>query len=124
MAVFDVLESVMVSYLERHERWLTEILEKNDIDWLAAVDFHRSEISLLQAERLAHLIVTMFVGAFLFASFAMAVFLTSWATLLLTLILMGLFIGYIRHYFLLENGLQRIYEIGRKLEGRARSVLK
>jgi hypothetical protein len=58
----------------------------------------------------------MFVGLFLLMSFAMIIAWPNIATLITGVILLVLFAAYIRHYFLLENGLQRLYELGLKME--------
>jgi hypothetical protein len=115
----------MISYLRRHEAWAKKTIEKKDgVDWADAIRFHRAEVSVLQSERLAHLIVTMFVGLFLLVSFALVILMPRWETLFVGGTLLILFIAYIRHYFLLENGLQRLYELGLKIEDRKKSEVK
>ena len=106
----------MISYLLRHEAWAKKVIESGDIDWNDALLFHRAEISVIQSERIAHLIVTMFVGLFLMVSFSLAIIMPRWETVSVSAILLFLFAAYIRHYFLLENGLQRLYELGLKME--------
>lgn len=74
------------------------------------------QIGFFQHERLIHLIVTV-----LFALMTILVFLLAvtnfapWTGVLLLLLLM-LLIPYIRHYWLLENGTQKLYQYYDKLE--------
>lgn len=74
------------------------------------------QIGFFQHERLIHLIVTV-----LFALMTVLVFLfamtefTLWTGVLLLLLLV-LLIPYIRHYYLLENGTQKLYQYYDKLE--------
>jgi hypothetical protein len=74
------------------------------------------QIGFFQHERLIHLIVTV-----LFALMTMLVFLlamtnfTPWTGVLL-LLLLALLIPYIRHYWLLENGTQKLYQYYDKME--------
>ncbi len=70
-----------------------------------------TEISFWQHERLIHLLVTI-----LFALLTMAVLLTSlfypsWGLLALFVMLLILLIPYIRHYYILENGVQKLYTL-------------
>lgn len=74
------------------------------------------QIGFFQHERLIHLIVTV-----LFALMTILVFLLTvtnfslWAGVLL-LLLLALLIPYIKHYWLLENGTQKLYQYYDKLE--------
>lgn len=74
------------------------------------------QIGFFQHERLIHLIVTV-----LFALMTILVFLlamtnfTPWTGVLL-LLLLALLIPYIRHYWLLENGTQKLYQYYDKME--------
>jgi hypothetical protein len=73
------------------------------------------QIQFFQHERLVHLLVTLlfallFVGTTLFFT----VFPT-FPLLLLDLLFLILLVPYIRHYYLLENGTQRLYRLQDKL---------
>ncbi|MGN0538190.1 MAG: hypothetical protein ACI4M3_09470 [Acutalibacteraceae bacterium] len=74
-----------------------------------------TEISFWQHERLIHLLVTI-----LFALLTMMVLLTSlfcpsWGLLALFIMLLVLLIPYIRHYYILENGVQKLYTLYEKI---------
>lgn len=74
------------------------------------------QIGFFQHERLIHLVVTV-----LFALMTILVFLVAmtnfalWTGVLLLLLLV-LLIPYIKHYYLLENGTQKLYQYYDKLE--------
>ena len=71
-----------------------------------------TKIAYFQHERLIHLMVTLAFAAFLlFSIFCLFVlpfeFLV--AGVLLTLIFFGLTVGYVIHYYFLENSVQKMY---------------
>ena len=71
-----------------------------------------TKISYFQHERLIHLMVTLAFAAFLlFAIFCLFVLPVEFlvAGILLTLIFFGLTIGYVMHYYFLENSVQKMY---------------
>lgn len=98
----------MTDYMKQMDELLSAEKAQTDYEKLRAE--HLIQIQFFQHERLIHLIVTC-----LFAVMAIAVFLTllfvfSIGLLLLFGALMVLLIPYIRHYYFLENGVQRMYE--------------
>ena len=98
----------MTDYMKQMDELLSAEKAQTDYEKLRAE--HLIQIQFFQHERLIHLSVTC-----LFAVMAIAVFLTllfvfSIGLLLLFGALMVLLIPYIRHYYFLENGVQRMYE--------------
>lgn len=83
-----------------------------------------TQIHFFQHERLIHLIVTVLFALITIMTFV-AVMLTFsiWAVVLLTLLLV-LLIPYIRHYYILENGTQKLYHYYDALEGFVRQEKK
>ena len=84
--------------------------EDEDIDWEDEARKHLVEIAFFAHERFIHLIVTV-----LFALMSIMVFLYAFSNFsipiaLLILMLLVLLIPYIKHYFLLENSVQDMYE--------------
>ncbi len=113
----------MKKYLKRTEElleYLTRLSESGE-PMKERVEKEKAEllvqIGFFQHERLIHLIVTA-----LFAIMTILVFLLAvtrfelWVGVLLALLLV-LLIPYIRHYWLLENGTQKLYFYYDKLEG-------
>jgi hypothetical protein len=73
-----------------------------------------TKILYFQHERLIHLMVTLAFAAFLLFEIACLFFLPSaflYAGILLTLIFFGVTIGYVMHYYLLENSVQEMYHM-------------
>lgn len=66
-------------------------------------------ISIFQHERLIHLLVTLFFSGMGIAALIAGVALENLLFLVLFLIILVLDIFYIRHYYILENGIQRLY---------------
>ena len=72
-----------------------------------------TKISYFQHERLIHLMVTLAFAAFLlFSIFCLFVLPVEFlvAGILLTLIFFGLTIGYVMHYYFLENSVQKLHD--------------
>ncbi len=74
------------------------------------------QIGFFQHERLIHLIVTVLFALMTISVFLLAVTNFSLWTGVLLLLLMALLIPYIKHYWLLENGTQKLYQYYDKLE--------
>lgn len=97
------------------KNYITYIESKNLIDLdEAQKEKLRAEmlvqIGFFQHERLIHLIVTIAFAVFtLISIFACAAWPDS-LIFLLTGIFMILLIAYIRHYYILENGVQKLYK--------------
>ena len=85
------------------------------------------EIGFWQHERLIHLMVTILFALLTMAVFILLLFYHSWGVLALLGALLVLMIPYIRHYFILENGVQTLYvfyeELTRREKADATSVI-
>ena len=71
-----------------------------------------TKIAYFQHERLIHLMVTLAFASFLlFEIFSLFILPSSflYAGILLVLIFFGLTVGYIMHYYFLENSVQQMY---------------
>lgn len=103
----------------QHEAYVEEVLSKagtnEELERLKAL--HEKKLSWLMHERLVHLIV-LFITVIL-ALFAMGLLLflpeTLPASLPLFMIVFVLLIFYVRHYFFLENTVQRWYMIDERI---------
>lgn len=106
----------MYEYLKKHESFMLQALKDSstDLNWLST--YHQTQILLMQHERLVHLLITLFF-TFLFLCSSISTFCAPMPLLfLLDLILLITLLFYIRHYYRLENGLARWYEIYTELE--------
>ena len=68
-----------------------------------------TQIQFFQHERLVHLIVTVTFAILTFGAVACSLFMPGPGVLLLTVLLLVLLVPYIRHYYILENGVQKLY---------------
>jgi len=97
-------------YMKRHEKLITEFLKGQwDIDFFKK--YHKEQIEIIQHERLIHLLVTLFFGLFFLISVLFAVVFEKLAILSLAAVFLILLIPYILHYYRLENGVQKWYNI-------------
>lgn len=84
--------------------------EEEDINWEEEMKKHLIQIAFFAHERFIHLIVTVTFAILAFLVFLYTINNFSISMLLLIAALMILLIPYIRHYFLLENSVQDMYE--------------
>ena len=110
----------MIAYLKEHENYEKKMLEKNlsRSELQSLLTHHNKQIQWMQHERLAHLIVMLFVCLFMLLSLGFAVMNTSIATIVLTAFLLVLSVAYIIHYYRLENGVQRCYLLSGEIKKR------
>ncbi len=90
-------------------KWMDEALQDDKTDLEQLMVRHLREIQFFQHERFIHLIVMC-----LFAIATVMVFLVTMihfdvSLIILFIALLILLIPYVRHYFLLENGVQKMY---------------
>jgi len=65
----------------------------------------------MQHERLIHLIVTCLFAIVAFIVLGILLYTLQWSLAILLLLIVVLLIPYIFHYFHLENGVQRLYDL-------------
>ena len=70
---------------------------------------HLAQIHFFQHERLIHLIVTCLFAVLAFAVFFALFFTMNVGLFVLFAVILVLLVPYIRHYYILENGVQRMY---------------
>lgn len=87
-----------------------EALDKESFDQDFAA-YHLTQIRFLQHERLAHLLVMLFVFFAVLIVLALLVIQKSIGFILLFILLLALAVGYVFHYFKLENTVIRWYFI-------------
>lgn len=75
------------------------------------------QIHFFQHERFIHLIVTVLFALLAVISILGSLIIQELVVLLLCLMFFVLLIPYIRHYYILENGVQKLYEYYDKIRG-------
>lgn len=76
------------------------------------------QIQFFQHERLIHLIVTVLFALLAVITILASLIIQEPAVLLLCLMFFVLLVPYIRHYYILENGVQKLYEYYDRIESR------
>lgn len=102
----------MADRIKQYMAYVNELLESEDkdIDWEAEMKKHLVEIAFFAHERLIHLIVTVTFAILSVMTFLYTISNFALPMLLLIFALMCLMIPYIKHYYLLENCVQDMYE--------------
>lgn len=101
------MEKRLKEYLSYMAEFITT--DHSSEEYLRAYKDLMTQIAFFQHERLIHLIVTV-TFAILTLMGVIAYIITSMLLLLaLTLLFIILLIPYIRHYYILENGVQKLY---------------
>jgi Flp pilus assembly protein TadB len=99
----------MKSYIAQIEKLLQE--RPDGTDWDAVKQDLLVQIGFFQHERLVHLLVTL-SSALLMAIFLAIMLLTKiWLLAVVFLIVFVLLIFYFVHYYRLENGVQKLYNL-------------
>jgi sensor histidine kinase YesM len=99
-----------------HQKKLEKLLTKDNVEWDVIYEDHQEMIVTIQHERLIHLLVTLFVGSVMAASFLVTIALKASYLLLLDIPLLLLFVGYLFHYRYLENTTQSWYHLRKKIK--------
>jgi len=107
----------MWKYLRMHEAFIREALEGKygKVSFSQLQEFHNKQVLYLQHERLVHLVVTMFTATFFLLSLGFILVSFSWRGSAVCALLMVLLVGYLMHYFRLENGVQRLYHLSNSI---------
>ena len=97
------------NYMFQTELRLKECADKNALEAIFAE--HRDKIAFMQHERLVHFLVTMMFAVVLSIFTCTFIFCEDIAILLLVAIIIVLLGFYIKHYYFLENTVQKMYVI-------------
>ncbi|MGN1150816.1 MAG: hypothetical protein ACI4SN_01505 [Lachnospiraceae bacterium] len=92
-----------------YRKYIDELLQKDNLDWDEVIREHLIQVSFFQHERLIHLIVTVTFAILEVIVIGLCVTAFSPGLGLLALALLVLLIPYIRHYYILENEVQKMY---------------
>jgi len=87
-------------------------------DWKEILKHHQRMISLIQHERLIHLLVTIFVGLIMSIGAFITIIIQASTLLIFVVSLFALFVAYLFHYRFLENTTQNWYKIEEEISSR------
>ena len=102
------------AYLAEVEAFLEGIKDRSADEIITFLDEFEMKISYFQHERLIHLLVTLtFAILQIFTIFAIFVlpYPASLIFAIMTVLILCLLTGYIFHYYLLENSVQKMYHL-------------
>ncbi len=106
----------MEKRIRNYVKWMNEVLANDQTmgwtkeEWDKMAREHIIQISFFQHERLIHLLVTITFAILTIATVLFDVFYFSIGVVILTILLLILLIPYIRHYYILENSVQQMYD--------------
>ncbi len=100
----------MAKRIKRYLAYVEGLLTKEDLDYEQELRKHLKQIDFFMHERLIHLIVTVLFALATLGSCIAFIVSEKLQILILALALMVLLIPYIKHYYLLENSVQYMYE--------------
>lgn len=92
-----------------YRKYIDELLKRDNEDWETVIKEHLIQISFFQHERLVHLIVTVTFALLEVIAIGLCVVSFTLGVGLLAIALLILLIPYIRHYYILENEVQKMY---------------
>ena len=99
----------LTNYMKQVEKRLEAASDAAELDAIMAE--HKDKIAFMQHERIVHFLVTM-LFALVLAIFMLALLLTqNMAMLILVTIILVLLAFYIKHYYFLENTVQKMYKV-------------
>lgn len=110
--------------LKEYTTFIQNVSEKPDA---RLAEYHRVILAQFQHERLIHLIITLFFALFLLLMFIFTIILFAvspnniagnllmWSAGTVTFLLLVVTLFYVRHYYMLENGVQKLEEITKRL---------
>lgn len=106
------MEQRILQYRKSIDEWLEKMERSAQVSQEILCDKmeeHLTQISFFQHERLIHLIVTVTFALLEMLAILLSVISDSLFALLLPVVILILLVPYIRHYYILENEVQRMY---------------
>ncbi|MFA4872843.1 MAG: hypothetical protein WC659_02815 [Patescibacteria group bacterium] len=107
----------MVENFRTHEAFIKRELKRahSDAGWRDLSDYHHTQIQNFQHERLVHLLVTLTYALVNLIALAITLAFPSIGIVILDIILLVMLAFYVWHYFALENGIARLYQLDQKI---------
>ena len=100
----------MAKRIKRYIAYVDSLLEREDLDIKKEMDRHLVQIGFFMHERLVHLIVLALFAVLTVIACIAFVVTANISLLILALAFMILLVPYIKHYHLLENSVQYMYD--------------
>ena len=106
------MEQRILQYRKSIDEWLEKMERSAQVSQEILCDKmeeHSTQISFFQHERLIHLIVTVTFALLEMLAILLSVIADSLFSILLPVVILMLLVPYIRHYYILENEVQKMY---------------
>ncbi len=109
------MEQRILQYRKQIDEWLAQMENEGSAEQITQerirekLTEHLVQVGFFQHERLIHLIVTVTFALLEMLAIVLSVIAGSLFTLLLPVVILILLIPYIRHYYILENEVQKMY---------------
>ncbi|SHJ26949.1 hypothetical protein [Parasporobacterium paucivorans] len=106
----------MYKYMKDHEEYIKNCLKsKDEQDFGALLNYHKTQIEFMQHERFVHLIITLVFAFFMIAFYVASMMIDLRGLVVIALIFSVVELFYIVHYYRLENGVQRWYRLYKEI---------
>lgn len=101
----------MKKRINAYMEYIDHILQENDsgLTYEQILEEHKVQLGFFMHERLVHLLVTLTFALAAFGTFFVLMVAFTPVLLVLFAAIMILLVPYILHYYLLENGVQKMY---------------
>ena len=106
------MEQRILQYRNQIDEWPAKMDDREQIKkelLREKLEEHLVQVGFFQHERLIHLIVTVTFALLEMLAIVLSVISDSLFTLLLPVVILILLVPYIRHYYILENEVQKMY---------------
>ncbi len=100
----------MADNFKSHEQFINQALnDSGDINYSNVAERHLQQIQFLQHERLIHLLVTITFAILIMLTISLSIAWPHWGWLAIIGVLLVTELFYLKHYYWLENTVQRWY---------------
>ena len=99
----------IIAYLNYVDKMIEQEEKDGNTDLDAVMKNHLTQIAFFAHERLIHLIVTVLFALGTFMTLFIFILSSDVMLVILLALLMVLLVPYVMHYYLLENGVQKMY---------------
>ena len=99
----------LTNYMNKTAERLSKCSTLPELEKLLAE--HMDKIAFMQHERIVHFLVTMMFAIILTIFVCVILFVQNFAVMMLVVIMVVLIAFYIKHYYFLENTVQKMYKV-------------
>ena len=105
----SILTEYLTAYMNKTAERLKNCDSLPELEKILAE--HMDKIAFMQHERIVHFLVTMMFAIILSIFVGVILFVQNFAVMMLVVIMVVLIAFYIKHYYFLENTVQKMYKV-------------